>query len=103
MANYKITQRLTQIDAVTDEWRDLIRVTFPAGKTGSVTSNTVVGHQRTIVITVTDDPHAVSPMTYSPTYFRVIGETRVETEVVEDGKKKGQNFAIYDDIISLAA
>lgn len=103
MANDSITQQLTQINVATDEWQDEIRVTFPAGKTGSITSNTVSGRTRTIVITVADDPHAVSPMTYTPTYIRVAGETRVEAEVVEDGKKKSQSYAIYEDTGRLAA
>ncbi len=103
MADYKITQRLTQIDVATDEWQDEIRVTYPAGKTGTITSNTVTGNQRTIVITVVDDPHAVSPMTYTPTYHRVVGETRVEAEVVEDGKKKSKSYIAYDDGQKLAA
>ncbi len=103
MADYKITQRLTQIDVATDEWQDEIRVTYPAGKTGTITSNTVTGNQRTIVITVVDDPHAVSPMTYTPTYHRVVGETRVEAEVVEDGKKKAKSFVLYIDDYRMAS
>ena len=42
-------------------------------------------------------------MTYTPTYIRVAGETRVEAEVVEDGKKKSQSYAIYEDTGRLAA
>lgn len=96
---------LTHVGPAARDYRLDIKVYYPAGETGTIVSNVVVGSDREITIDVVLDPNARNDhfVTSAQAIQRETGENEITVTVKKDGKKKGEGIVIYSTGKRLAA